>query len=74
MTKLEKEVDLVAEAIINYKNTNRLNWNGAYREILRSLDMEDRYDDMKLIQGVVKKISWAGYEMIYDPFRLKRFQ
>lgn len=71
---MEKDVDLIVEKLINYKNSKKLSWCGAYRDVLDSLGMKDRYDEIKLLNGVVSKISRDGYDIIDEPFRLKRYR
>lgn len=74
MKNLEKDVDLVTQKLVEYKNTNKLSWSGVYRDVLKSLGMEERFDEIDLLKGVVKKISWDGYDIIDNPFKLKRFK
>lgn len=71
---MEKDVALVVEKLVNYKNSKKLSWSNAYRDVLDSLGMKDRYDEMELLKEVVKKISRDGYDIIDEPFRLKRYR
>ncbi len=71
---MEKDIALIVERLVNYKNSKKLSWCGAYRDVLESLGMENRYDEIKLLNGVVSKISEDGYDIIDKPFRLERYR
>ena len=71
---MEKDIALIVERLINYKNSKELSWCGAYRDVLESLGMEDRYDEIKLLNGVVSKISSDGYDIVDKPFKLERYR
>lgn len=71
---MEKDIALIVQKLIDYKNSKKLSWCGAYRDILSDLGMEDRYDDIKLLNGVVSKISNDGYDIVDNPFRLERYR
>lgn len=71
---MEKDIALIVQKLVDYKNSGKLSWCGAYRDVLESLGMEDRYDDIKLLNGVVSKISSDGYDIVDRPFRLERYR
>ncbi len=71
---MEKDVALIVEKLVNYKNSKKLSWSGAYSDVLDSLGMKDRDGEIELLRGVVKKISRDGYDIMDEPFRLKRYR
>lgn len=71
---MKKDVALIVEKLVNYKNSKKLSWSNAYRDVLDSLGMKDRDGEIELLRGVVAKISRDGYDIIDVPFRLKRYR
>ena len=71
---MKNDVVLVVEILVNYKNSKKLSWCNAYRDVLDSLNMKDRYDEIELLRGVVAKISRDGYDIYDNPFKLVRYR
>lgn len=71
---MEKDVALIVEKLINYKNVKNLSWSHAYRDVLTGVGMKDRVNEMELLKEVVKKISKDGYDIVNMPFKLKRYR
>ena len=71
---MKNDVVLVVERLVNYKNSKKLSWCNAYRDVLDSLNMKDRDDEIELLRGVVAKISRDGYDIYDNPFKLVRYR
>ncbi|MGM9881702.1 MAG: hypothetical protein ACI31S_02535 [Bacilli bacterium] len=71
---IKKDVQKVVNHLIVYKNTQRLSWLSAYKEVLIILKMEDKLDNDRFLNNVVKEITNQGYDIIGSPFELKRFK
>lgn len=68
-----EDVNKVVNELIVYKNEKNLSWIGAYKDILKKLNMEDRKDDCKLLTNVVTKITKLGYDIMDNPFKLDKY-
>lgn len=71
---MKNDVVLVVERLVNYKNSKKFSWCNAYRDVLDSLNMKDRYDEIELLREVVAKISRDGYDIYDNPFKLVRYR
>lgn len=70
--EVAKEVELVVQTLIDYKNPEKLNWMQAYRDVLKKLNMEDKIPDNLFLHYVVRGISRKLYLIKDEPFRLVR--
>ena len=71
---IKDDVYLVADTIISYKNTKKLSWTNAYREVLMELGYKDKIKDNRFLINVIRRITILGYDILADPFKLKRFR
>lgn len=71
---IKKDVQKVANHLILYNNNKNLSWLNAYKEVLNFLKMEDKINDDRFLNNVVKEITNQGYDIIGNPFKLKSFR
>lgn len=71
---VETEVTKVTDKIINYQNINKLSWMEVYKDVLKSLNIEDKYNDNTFLNSVIRKITILGYDIEAYPFKLERFR
>ena len=67
------DVNNVVEKLVVYKNKKGLSWISSYNDILDTLGMSDRKEDVELLKYVVSRISRLGYDIEDNPFRLNKF-
>ena len=67
------DVNNVVEKLVVYKNKKGLSWISSYNDVLDTLDMSDRKEDVELLKYVVSRISRLGYDIEDNPFRLNKF-
>lgn len=68
-----EEVNKITETLISYNNKNNLSWMKVYKEVLKNLNIEDKYKDHRLLSNVVTKITILGYDIIDNPFKLEKY-
>lgn len=67
------EVDKIAQELVVYNNKKNLTWTQAYKDVLKKLGLENKKNDIRLLNNVVKKITRLGYDIEGIPFKLKKF-
>lgn len=67
------DVNNVVEKLVVYKNKKGLSWISSYNDVLDTLGMSDRKEDVELLKYVVSRISRLGYDIEDNPFRLNKF-
>lgn len=70
----EALVKEVTDKIVNYQNINKLSWMEVYKDVLKSLNIENEYENHTLLNNVIRKITVLGYDIEPYPFELKRFR
>jgi len=77
MKEIDKDllevVNKITEELISYNNKKNLSWMKVYKEVLKKLNLEDRYNDHRLLSNVVTKITVLGYDIIDNPFKLEKY-
>lgn len=68
------DVNKVVNKLLVYKNDNNLSWIKAYKDVLSKLNMDNKKEDVKLLTNVVTKITRLGYDIMDNPFKLKKFK
>lgn len=68
-----EEVNKITEALLSYNNTKNLSWMKVYKEVLKILNIENKYKDHRLLSNVVTKITILGYDIIDNPFKLEKY-
>lgn len=68
-----KEAEIIVEELLTYKNDKNLSWMTVYKKILKKLNLEDHYNNHKLLSTVVTKITRLGYDITDNPFKLDKF-
>ena len=68
---MTENTNLVVDTLISYDNKNNLSWMKVYKEVLKSLSIED---STTLLLNVVKEITKRGYDIIDIPFKLEKFK
>ncbi len=71
---IRKDVEKIAQNLVKYDNKKKLSWLKAYKDVLKSLGMENRRNDDRLLSYVVSQITNLGYDIKDDPFGLERFR
>lgn len=66
--------DKIIDMLINYHNKNNLSWLKVYEDVLKKLNLEDRINDTKLLNSIIKLISKKGYDIIPNPFKLEKYR
>ena len=67
------DVNKVVNELIAYKNEKNLSWIRVYKDILKKLNMDNKKEDVKLLRNVVTKITRLGYDIMDNPFKLKKY-
>lgn len=68
-----EEVNKITKALLSYNNTKNLSWMKVYKEVLKILNIENKYKDHRLLSNVVTKITILGYDIIDNPFKLEKY-
>ena len=71
---IRETVNKIAKALETYDNKNNLSWLKAYKDVLKSLGMNDKVNDDRLLSNVVSEITNLGYDIIPEPFQLEKFR
>lgn len=71
---MNKEIDLVVNALIRYNNKDNLSWMKVYKLVLTELKLDNMIDNSIFLRDVVKKISRDGYDIYDNPFKLVRYK
>lgn len=71
---ITEDVNLIVDTIITFDNKEELSWMGAYKKVLKEINMEDKIKDNFLLSDVVKEITNRGYDIIDEPFKLEKFK
>ena len=73
-----EEIDILAEKLtkilIDYKNTKKLDWMGVWKEVLINEGYESELKNHILLTRTVRCISFSGYDIIPDPFKLESYR
>ncbi len=74
----DEEIDILAEKLtkilIDYKNTKKLDWMGVWKEVLINEGYESELKNHILLTRTVRCISFSGYDIIPDPFKLESYR
>lgn len=74
----DEEIDILAEKLtkilIDYKNTEKLDWMGVWKEVLINEGYESELKNHILLTRTVRCISFSGYDIIPDPFKLESYR
>mgnify|MGYP004682621481 CR=1 FL=1 len=71
---MNKDIDLVVNALIRYNNKDNLSWMKVYKLVLTELKLDNMIDNSIFLRDVVKKISRDGYDIYDNPFKLVRYK
>lgn len=61
----------IINKLLNYNNENNLSWIRVFKEVINSLNI--KYTD-KLLHEVVIELTKLGYDIIDEPFTLKKYK
>lgn len=71
---MNKDIDLVVNALIRYNNKDNLSWMKVYKLVLTELKLDNMISNSIFLRDVVKKISRDGYDIYDSPFKLVRYK
>lgn len=71
---IKNDVEKITKAIMNFNNNSKLSWMQVYKKILKDLHYDKEINNNILLINVVRNITIHGYDIITDPFELKRFK
>ncbi len=71
---MNKNINLVVNALIRYNNKDNLSWMKVYKLVLTELKLDNMIDNSIFLRDVVKKISRDGYDIYDNPFKLVRYK
>ncbi len=74
----DEEIDILAEKLtkilIEYKNPKKLDWMEVWKEVLINEGYESELKNHILLTRTVRCISFSGYDIIPDPFKLESYR
>lgn len=71
---MEDYTILIINYLINYDNKNNLSWMQVYKDTLTKLQIKNEINNYQLLNNVIRGLTLLGYDIIPDPFKLKKWK